>query len=228
MTAKDGSKDDEKMTTDEFKNWMLGKKKAIDNVDADIGSEIAQSFKEVETSKGGKMIMLESRGLFGRKKSLIVRFFKANHCVGIKKVRFGATEVVFKKRMFSLNYDTMYMNQKGIPEINHDFDNGALSIQLNDYRDKYIAKADSQIIRDLYKRGTVKAIWGVDVIPFMLMIILAGALIVGLVFAFYMFGQFQAQGKQIEALNKELAIYKPAILPPAIPPTPNGNGNLIP
>ena len=207
---KEKDKDKDVMDKEEFKDWMFKRKQTVKR------QEIPVISKEREQLMQQPQIMLESKGLFGKKKKLIVRFFKANHCVGIKSVRFGATEVVFKKRMFSLNYATMYMNQKGIPEINHDFDNGALSIQLNDFKDKYTDKADSQIIRDLYKRGTVKAIWGVDVIPFMLMIILAGALIVGLVFAFYMFGQYQAQTKQIETLNKELTLYKTPILPPAI------------
>lgn len=202
-----------KMSSEEFKNWMLRKKASIDKVDDEIGEEISQSMRDVKTGSQGPVLMLESRGLFGVKKKLLVRFFKAGHCVGTKRVRFGATEVVFKKRMFTLNYSTMYYNQKGVPELNHDFDNSALSMKVNDYRDKYIDKSDSQIVRDLYKRGTVKAIWGVDTIPFLLMIILAGALIVGLVFAFYIFGQFQAQTKQIEALKAENTQLKTLSIP---------------
>lgn len=209
--------------TDAMK-WIKSNKKGRDKLEKELGEVIEPTSNATNaTNATTARVMLESKGLFGSKKKMIVRFFKAGHCVGMKKVKYGATEISFKKRMFTLNYDTMYFNQKGIPELNHDFDNSALSMQLNGYRDKYIAKADSQIVRDLYKRGTVKAIWGVDAIPFLLMVILAGALIVGLVFAFYMFGQYQAQTKQIEALKTENNQLK--ALQPIIPPVSyNYNG----
>jgi len=146
--------------------------------------------------------ILESKGIFGQKKKLLVRFFVGTDCVGTRRVRYGETSVTFRKRIYALNYETKYTNQKGQPEINHDFHNGALSMKLNAYRDPYINKADSSIIRDLYKKGTVKAIWGIDQMPFILMIILAGALMVALVFAFYIFGQQQAIQKENEALKQ--------------------------
>lgn len=170
---------------------------------------------------------LESRGLFGTKKRLIVRFFKGDICVGTRRVRYGESQVTFKKRMFALNYETKYMNQKGLPEINHDFDNGALSMKLNAYRDPYINKADSSIIRDLYKKGTVKAIWGIDQLPFILLIILTGAVLVAMVFAFYVFGQLQATQTENTGLKQFMTdlnitippeLQKQGAQPPLLPP----------
>ena len=145
---------------------------------------------------------LEAKGLFGIKKRLIVRFFKENRCVGTRRVKYGESQVTFRKRMYALNYQTMYYNQKGIPEINHDFDNGALSMKMNAYKDQYTSKADSEIIRDLYKKGTVKAIWGIDQLPFILLIILTGVILVAMVFSFYVFGQLQATQSENEALKQ--------------------------
>jgi len=158
---------------------------------------MADDIKEIRSDT-----KLEAKGLFGVKKRLIIRFFKEGRCVGTRRVKYGESQVTFRKRMYALNYQTMYYNQKGIPEINHDFDNGALSMKINAYKDQYTSKADSEIIRDLYKKGTVKAIWGIDQLPFILLIILTGVILVAMVFAFYVFGQLQATQSENEALKQ--------------------------
>lgn len=122
------------------------------------------------------------------------------HEIGVAKSKVGNQDFTWRKRMFPISNDAIWVDKKGISHIHVVINESDGTIRYllpqkqNIIDDKCVAcdgkiSIDAKNVYDLVKRKTINAIWGIDN-SFFLLLIVVGIFAVGaLGFAFYLFGQ---------------------------------------
>lgn len=144
-----------------------------------------------------------------------------NKEVGKTKCKLYDKEFTWKKRIYPVEQTRIITDLKGNAHLYvHANKMQCLSLQHEAIKDNKFV--DAKNARDLLKRKTIQAVWGVDSMPMiMLMILLLGMVIMAGALMFLMFDPTVIP--QVKAMKEELARYKS--LPPALPPITTGELN---
>ena len=106
------------------------------------------------------------------------------------KKRIYDQEVTWKKRTWAIDHNRIFTDTKGIAHIYLDINDVAVLSFNKDHADKCKKcggkmTVDAKNARDLVKRKTISALWSVDQLPMLLLIIMGIIMLVMAVIAFY-------------------------------------------
>lgn len=154
-----------------------------------------------------------------KRKKMRVHVMLNNKEVGKAKCKIYDKEITWKKRIYPIEQSRIITDLKGNAHLYVDANKmQCLSLEREPIpQDKLV---DAKNARDLLKRKTIQAVWGVDSMPMiMLMILMLGMVIMAGAIMFIMFDPTVIP--QVKAMKEELARYK--ALPPALPPATTGD-----
>lgn len=156
-----------------------------------------------------------------KRKKLLVHVMLNNKEVGKAKCKQYDKEVTWKKRIYPIEQSRIITDLKGNAHLYvHANRMQVLALQAEKIEDNKFV--DAKNARDLVKRKTIQAVWGVDQLPMiMLMILMLGMVILA---GFLMYVMFDPTViPQVKAMKEELTKIKS--LPPALPPATTGDRN---
>lgn len=156
-----------------------------------------------------------------KRKKIRVHIMLDNKEVGKAKCKIYDKEFTWKKRIYPVEQTRIITDLKGNAHLYvHANKMQCLSLQSEPIKENKFV--DARNARDLLKRKTIQAVWGVDSMPMiMLMILMLGMVIMAGAIMFIMFDPSVIP--QVKAMKEELARYKS--LPPALPPATIGDTN---
>lgn len=115
-----------------------------------------------------------------------------------KRVSIYAQEVTHKKRTWPIEQSRIFTDYRGEAHIYLDVNDSAVLSFNKDHADKCKKCSGKMTIdarngRDLVKRKTISALWGIDTMPMMLLIVLGIVLLAVVVFTIYLYGDNQTK-----------------------------------
>lgn len=133
-----------------------------------------------------------------KNKKLICHFMLNNDKEAFKpkSISIYSQEVTVKKRTWAIEPSRIITDYKGFSHIYLDVNDSAVLSFNKDHTDKCKKcsgkmTVDAKNARDLVKRKTISALWGIDTMPMMLLIILGIVCLTIAVFAIYLYGDNQ-------------------------------------
>lgn len=153
-----------------------------------------------------------------KNKHLFVHIMQLNKEVAVIRKKIYDQDVTWKKRMWAIDSSKFITDKKGKSHQYVDVNKMAiLTFQKSDIQ------MDAKNARDLLKRKTITAIWGVDSMPMMLIIVMAIACLMLVIVAFYLYSDIRGKDAELTALRKPpIIINNP---PPSSSGVPNGVGS---
>lgn len=166
-----------------------------------------KSEKELEEEKNRQKYIQMAKLPPSKSKVLLVHIMQnGNHEIATVKTKIYAQEVTWQKRLWPIDHTAFVIDKKGIANFYIDVNEstGALRFQKS-YIDKCVQCGnkigqDAVNTRDLLKRKTITAIWGIDSTHIMLLLILGIALLIMGVAVLYMYGENQKLTSKLATL----------------------------
>lgn len=148
-----------------------------------------------------------------KSKRLYCHIMQNNKEIAKLKKRVYDQDFTWKKRIWPIDHTQFIVDVKGESHIYVDVNNMAiLSFKQPPDKCKQCSKKmsiDAKNARDLVKRKTITAIWGVDSMPMLLLIIMAIVMLVMIAVVFYMYSEIRAKDVEIDKLSRPIIITPP-------------------
>lgn len=129
-----------------------------------------------------------------------------NREVGVTKTKIHNQEFTWNKRLWPIDHTAIIIDKKGIAHLYLDVNESTGTLRFNkSYIDKCVECGnkigqDAVNTRDLLKRKTVTALWGVDNSHIMLLMILAIGMVIMAGVILYMYGENQKMTAKLASL----------------------------